>query len=98
MSEVFAARRSMRQQVEEGLVNIQFAPAGARYSIHKAHRLHLAVNRVLRTTFNPFDSGDGMAALTRSSPDANNPSALSGINSTDMETTDTIKATDLTRL
>ncbi len=82
MSKIFAARRSTRQQVEEGLANVQFAPAGARYSIHKAHQLHLMSNRVLFSTFNPFGGGNGMAVLMQSSTNANNPSVIAAIKST----------------
>ena len=86
----FTARATTKAHVAAKIGKLRLPTVNGQYTHDAAIQFTLGVNRVLKSTFNPSEPGQGMARLLRSSTDATNPSTISAIKSTDAANIDTI--------
>ena len=86
----FTARATTKAHVAAEIGKLRLPTVNGQYTHDAATQFTLGVNRVLKSTFNPAEPGQGMAWLLRSSTDASNPSTISAIKSTDAANVETI--------
>ena len=82
----YTARATIKAHVLTAIGELNLPTADGQYLHDAIMSFVVAVQRVLKSTFNPAEPGHGMEMLLCSSRDAHNPSALAAIKSTDAAT------------